>query len=226
MLAALENPIPAKQMALLACGIVAVLALYCLAYNGLQSQPVTFGDALAWPIANVVPMLVGLELARQRKSWPARSAILLASLAVALAIGAGLATHRYLIGFEAIRRLPVILGCIAILVLLDVVLRRRSNGKGLPIELPVPVETVDWVEAAANYVVLHGKGIRTIHRATLSQAEAALAPYGFLRIHRSRLVARRAIARVRTQDIILKDGSSLPTGARFRAGLGQLTPTN
>lgn len=226
MLASLDRPLPPSHLAAIALAAIAVLAAYCLAYNALQGAPVTLRSAIAWPVANVVPMLVGMEYARRRRGWAGRGLILAASLAAALAIGAVLAVHHYQLSFETVRRLPVILLCAATLAVLDRLGARRALIARSPCDLPVPPGSIDWVEAAANYVVLHGRGMRIIHRATLAEAETALASHGFVRIHRSRLVARRSIARVRPYDVILADGSSLATGARYRAGLEQAPRAN
>ena len=48
---------------------------------------------------------------------------------------------------------------------------------------------------------------------------AGLARHGFVRIHRSHLVRRDAIVRIRTADVILRDGTSLKIGKRFRTRL-------
>jgi DNA-binding LytR/AlgR family response regulator len=134
-------------------------------------------------------------------------------------IGALLATQRYGLGFEALRRLPVILGCFALLAGTDRLRSKPGRCQSVPVELPFTPAMIDWVEAAANYVVLHSGSRRAIHRATMSEVEAQLADAGFVRIHRSRLVARARIARVRPHDVILTDGSSLAIGARYRHAL-------
>jgi hypothetical protein len=75
------------------------------------------------------------------------------------------------------------------------------------------------VAAAGDNFERHSGQRTVLHRASLATVEALLAPHGFVRIHRSRLVARRAVARVRATDIILHDGVSLTIGARYRAQL-------
>src|SRR5918993_874819 len=49
--------------------------------------------------------------------------------------------------------------------------------------------------------------------------EQALADHGFVRIHRSTLVRRDRIARVRPEDVVLADGTHLKIGKRYRASL-------
>jgi DNA-binding LytR/AlgR family response regulator len=75
------------------------------------------------------------------------------------------------------------------------------------------------VSAAGNYVELRGSGRTVLHRAPLSHVQAELERHGFVRIHRSILVRRERIARVRRNDVILTDGTSLKTGKRYRSTL-------
>ncbi|MFZ3006061.1 MAG: LytTR family DNA-binding domain-containing protein [Phenylobacterium sp.] len=86
----------------------------------------------------------------------------------------------------------------------------------------LPVGNIRWVEAAGNYVELHTGEEAVLHRASLAQMERRLA--GFVRIHRSRLVSRAAIAEVETKssgdfNLRLTSGESLAGSRRFRAGL-------
>lgn len=86
----------------------------------------------------------------------------------------------------------------------------------------VPVEDILWVEAAGNYVELHRSSAPVLHRAPLAEMERRLADAGFVRIHRSRLVRRAAIAAVETKPsgdfaVRLVTGETLAGSRRFRA---------
>jgi hypothetical protein len=88
----------------------------------------------------------------------------------------------------------------------------------------VPLAEVTWVEAAGNYVELHRGASGLLHRASLAQMERRLETVGFVRIHRSRLVRREAIAAVEskpTGDFVvrLRDGRELAGSRRFRRPL-------
>lgn len=88
----------------------------------------------------------------------------------------------------------------------------------------VPVSEVVWVEAAGNYVELHRGGSGLLHRASLSEMERRLQADGFVRIHRSRLVQREAVAAVEskpTGDFVvrLRDGRELAGSRRYRRPL-------
>jgi hypothetical protein len=88
----------------------------------------------------------------------------------------------------------------------------------------VPLNDVVWVEAAGNYVELHRGGAGLLHRASLSEMERRLHSAGFVRIHRSRLVRREAVAAVEskpTGDFVvrLRDGRELAGSRRYRRPL-------
>jgi two-component system LytT family response regulator len=77
----------------------------------------------------------------------------------------------------------------------------------------VPVESVDWIEAAGNYVRLHGGGQEHLLRRTLSGLARRLGDR-FLRIRRTALVNARAITALEPYGkgsyvVHLRDGSRL-----------------
>jgi hypothetical protein len=85
----------------------------------------------------------------------------------------------------------------------------------------VPLADVVWVEAAGNYVELHRGGAGLLHRASLSEMERRLQTAGFVRIHRSRLVRREAVAAVESKStgdftVRLRDGRELAGSRRYR----------
>lgn len=64
----------------------------------------------------------------------------------------------------------------------------------------VPVDDVDWIDVADNYLQLH-VGERThLVRGTMKDAAERLDPDRFVRIHRSRMVAIDRIASIRPHD--------------------------
>ena len=64
----------------------------------------------------------------------------------------------------------------------------------------IPVEQVDWIDAADNYLRLHVGSRVHLARGTMKDAEAELDPARFVRIHRSAIVAVDRIAAVRALD--------------------------
>jgi hypothetical protein len=80
---------------------------------------------------------------------------------------------------------------------------------------------VEWVQSAGNYVELHGRFGTLLHRTTLGALERELAQWGFVRVHRSRLVRKDAVAAVETKpsgdfELALGSGVSIGGSRRFR----------
>lgn len=93
----------------------------------------------------------------------------------------------------------------------------------------LPLADILWVEAAGNYVELHRADGSVLHRAPLAQMERQLAPAGFVRIHRSRLVRRSAVVRADSRPsgdftVQLADGRELAGSRRYRRPLLEAHP--
>ena len=91
------------------------------------------------------------------------------------------------------------------------------NGDGFSL---VPVDTVDWIESANNYVVLHCGQKQHIMGETLTHLESSLSPDKFLRIHRCRIVNVSRITSVRpflsgTYQLELHNGTRLSSGKQY-----------
>jgi two-component system LytT family response regulator len=73
---------------------------------------------------------------------------------------------------------------------------------------------IDWVEAEGDYVRLHVGQEAHFVRSTMAQLEEKLAPEGFVRIHRSRLVNFQRVKELRAvfqgeSVVVLKSGARL-----------------
>ena len=217
MLRLLRQPIPLRQLALLSGGVTAAVAVYCLVYTALAGRPETVPQAFGWSIVNVLPWLFALEGAKRAHSLPGAALALLGGLAASLLLGFALIGSAADGWFELWRRVPT-LGAVA---LLAIALRWSNHRKSTPDagELPLHPGQIDWVRAAGNYVELRSLGRTIVHRASLSSLESQLRNEGFIRIHRSMLVRRERIARIRPTDVILVDGTHLKVGKRYRAAL-------
>lgn len=215
MLRAFRHPLPNAALLPASVVIVAGVALYCVAYTSLAGGTEPIGAAAAWAMVNVLPWFLGFEAAKRAPS------VGLKAVALAVALAASLLLHFLLWGlppepgFELVRRLPALLLVTGLLAL-----GRLPPAQPQPArEIPLLPRQIDWIAAAGNYVELHGSGRTIIHRSSLSSVETDLAGHGFVRIHRSTLVRRDAVARVRPNDVLLADGTSLPTGKRYRSTL-------
>lgn len=88
----------------------------------------------------------------------------------------------------------------------------------------VPVEEIDYLAAAGNYVEVHWGGRTLLHRTTLAAIESELAGSGFVRVHRSILVRRDAIRQTETGQsgdftLTLSGGETIKGSRRYRPGL-------
>jgi two-component system LytT family response regulator len=82
--------------------------------------------------------------------------------------------------------------------LLESLAARRKHAERLLVkcagkERLLPVEEVDWFEAAGNYVRIHTRGERLLLRETMANLEGRLDPDQFARIHRSTIVNLRRV---------------------------------
>jgi len=85
----------------------------------------------------------------------------------------------------------------------------------------VPVDSIDWIEAADNNVRLHCGRARHVLGETLTSLERRLDPRRFLRIHRSRMVNRTRVVAVHvllggTYELELRDGTRVSSGRNYR----------
>jgi two-component system LytT family response regulator len=91
----------------------------------------------------------------------------------------------------------------------------------------VPVESVDWIDGADNYLRLHVGPKVHFYRSTMKQAEEELDPARFVRIHRSAMVAIDRIASIRSHDsgghvVKLLDGMELRRSRQYAARVSDL----
>jgi hypothetical protein len=217
----MSRPLPSRTALGLALGVVVFMGVYCLAYHATQGRAETVWNAFSWPVINVLPFFAAFEMGKRVTGPGGRVLIVLA--AAALSIGLDWAASGTVeFAFEGVRRLPALLAVTIALMIGDRLAARVPRAAEAS-ALPLLPQQIDWVASAGNYVVLHGSGRKVFHRATLTQLEASLARHDFVRVHRSRLVRRGAVARVRAVDVVLHDGTSIATGSRFRAALDQRT---
>ena len=193
-----------------------IVAIYCVGYTTLAGRPESFGEALGWAVANVIPWLVAIEAGKRARDWTFVSLVLAAALIASLCFGYLLAVSSDPVAFEAWRRAPALAATAGLVALLRSEIGRREKNGG---EIPLLPRQIDWVQAAGNYVELRASGQTVVHRSSISAAERDLAHHGFVRIHRSTLVRKDRIARVRPHDVILTDGTHLKVGKRYRATL-------
>jgi hypothetical protein len=98
----------------------------------------------------------------------------------------------------------------------------------------VSVMSVDWIEAANNYAVLHCGAVDHVFGETLASLETRLDPAKFLRVHRSMIVNTARIVTVHTMiggvyELELRGGTRVKTGGstatKSASYLACVTPT-
>ncbi len=91
----------------------------------------------------------------------------------------------------------------------------------------VSVMSVDWIEAANNYAVLHCASADHVFGETLASLETRLDPSKFLRVHRSTIVNAARIVAVHTivggvYELELRGGIRIKTGRQYRDKIRKL----
>jgi hypothetical protein len=229
---------PIRGGALVICALFVWLAgaSYCHGYQYLLTgeEHGTWSGSLTWSAIAVVPWFALFEWSKEPQAAQAtRRPAVLAALVIGIAalsisleylvdFCVGDVTDRF--GLLVIRRLPAI-GVSVLLIALTrkAVLRRPPNPA--TVELGSIAKSIDWIEAADNYIELHVGGRTVMRRMTMREAEQALAGRRFVRIHRRFLVNRDKIAAVvgANGDRIVKLGCGveLPVGRAFAPNLVQ-----
>ena len=85
----------------------------------------------------------------------------------------------------------------------------------------VPLETIDWIDAAGDYMCVHAAGQTYILRGTMKSLEDALDPAIFQRVHRSTIVNLGRVERMRPHIngeffLILGGGHEIKMSRTFR----------
>ena len=87
----------------------------------------------------------------------------------------------------------------------------------------VPVESIDWIEAARDYVLLHTSVRSHLLRTTMASLEEKLAGTPLLRVHRSAFVRPDKVAEVRRANrslcLVLTDGAQVQVGPSYVAAV-------
>jgi two-component system LytT family response regulator len=94
-------------------------------------------------------------------------------------------------------------------------------------EILLPVEKIDWIEAAEYYCCLHTNGHRYMVRETVTDLTSKLDPHQFVRIHRSSIVNLNQIREIYREgplsgSIVLTNGKALRMSKAGRQKLTEL----
>ena len=182
----------------------------------------------SWPVVGVA-LVVGCVIA---SAWHVLLMVGLRHLYYA-AVGAG--TYNFFDGienkplYEFRKDIGSYLQFVAIFTLAQWLIARAATPPAAPVSLEVadgavthhvPLDEIESIAAAGNYVEIAWGGRTLLHRATLAAVEGELGE-AFLRIHRGRLVRRAAIRRIETDrsgdfTVELASGARLRGSRRYR----------
>ncbi|HEY0444941.1 MAG TPA: LytTR family DNA-binding domain-containing protein [Allosphingosinicella sp.] len=87
----------------------------------------------------------------------------------------------------------------------------------------VPIESIDWIEAARDYVLLHTNVRSHLLRTTMAALEEKLAGSPLLRVHRSAFVRPDKVVEVKRENrslcLVLADGANVQVGPSYVAAV-------
>ncbi len=91
-------------------------------------------------------------------------------------------------------------------------------------QIKIMFDDIVWIEGVRDYVKIHLKstGKPLLFRVSLKSLESQLPSSGFIRIHKSYIVAIAAITSIRKSSVFIKD-MELPIGESFREIVDKLT---
>jgi two-component system LytT family response regulator len=91
----------------------------------------------------------------------------------------------------------------------------------------VPVASIDWIDAAGDYMCVHAGGRTYVLRETMKSLESILDPKVFQRVHRSTIVNLHRVRRLRPHTngeyfLMLEDGQEIKLSRSYRNRVDQL----
>lgn len=90
----------------------------------------------------------------------------------------------------------------------------------------VPLETISWIEASRDYVLLHTDTRSHMLRTTMQALEEKLAGTALVRVHRSAFVRPDKVAEIRRANrsvtLVLTDGANVQVGPSYIDTLSEL----
>jgi len=92
----------------------------------------------------------------------------------------------------------------------------------------IPIQDIDWIESAGDYVFVHSSTQKHIFRETLTALELRLDPQKFIRIHRSTIVNVEKVKTLRLNehsdfDVFLQNGVKLKLSRTYRTHFEEVT---
>lgn len=96
------------------------------------------------------------------------------------------------------------------------------TGRG---QIRVPIDTIEWIEAAKDYALLHTAERAHMLRVTMAALERDLDPVDMIRVHRSAFVSPRAVRSIsqvgRNITLVLASGANVRVGPQHAGEVRQ-----
>ena len=90
-------------------------------------------------------------------------------------------------------------------------------------QICVPIDTIEWIEAAKDYALLHTPDRAHMVRVTMASLERDLDPTTMVRVHRSAFVAPPAVRSIsqtgRNVTLVLRSGATVRAGPGYAEGI-------
>jgi two-component system, LytTR family, response regulator len=83
--------------------------------------------------------------------------------------------------------------------------------------LKIDIDEIDYVEAMNNYIAFHRGNQKTLAYLTMKELEERLPSNGFMRVHKSFIVALKQISSMENNELVLKKSKNrIPIGANYK----------
>ena len=229
------EPSRPARTAIGAVALTLIGAAYCAGKSYSQGDCEDFAIALAWAATALLPWLFAFEAGKRvahgghstRGTW--LRLLLVAAVAGAVCILAAKLRDSWLYHADSgpllyliLRQLPPAALIVGAVLLLAPAPAARPTRADLPRDgpWPLPLDEVERVTVAGNYLEFRGRSQVRLLRMPLRCAEPALKRAGFVRVHRGAMVRRSAIVRLvqgkRRDELILASGERVRVGALYR----------
>ena len=99
----------------------------------------------------------------------------------------------------------------------------RDSGETINVQ----IESIDWIDAAGDYMCVHAEGETFVLRGTMKRLEELLDPDKFVRVHRSTIVNRNRVRSLRPHRngeyfLTLDNSRELKLSRSYKANLERL----
>ena len=231
----LTRPLTLREAVIVGAVLLVAGTIYCQIYCLLALQQMHGASMPLWASVHrasvdVVPAFAAFELGKrvppQPRWWHWLALVIFFAATIALAVLWRLQLHKMDMALSprriAVDRLPFMgFAALGIAYYHARLRQKRAEQRcGDLSEIMPPVNAIDWVKAAGNYVEIKVGDRTRLLRMTLRQAAEMLPEAGFVQIHRSVIVNRARIARMNgRQRVRMTDGTEFSVGDAYRSNL-------